>query len=412
LLYHIYELNHATIAPYRAAAEMGLWALRHPLNPFAETQMNKTMAAAIDVFESTTRRYGKPPFGLHETVIDGKNVPVREHVVWEKPFCKLVHFERDRKAMKNTIQPKMLIVAPLSGHYATLLRGTIETMLPHYEVYVTDWVDARMVPLSKGRFDLDDYIDYLIDIFHVLGPDVHALAVCQPAVPVFAAVAVMHDDDDPHVPLSMTLMGGPIDTRESPTEVNRLATERGTEWYERNVVMSVPFPHPGAMRLVYPGFVQLSGFMAMNLDRHVSAHWDFFEHMVDGDGESAEKHREFYDEYLSVMDMTAEFYLQTVDAVFVQHALPKGEFMHRGRKVRPEAITKTALMTVEGEKDDISGVGQTKAAHKLTKKLPDAMKAHWEQPGVGHYGVFNGSRWRNEIAPRVRAFTSLHAERK
>ncbi|MEQ9527161.1 MAG: polyhydroxyalkanoate depolymerase, partial [Parvibaculaceae bacterium] len=249
------------------------------------------------------------------------------------------------------------------------------------------------------------------DMCHELGPDVHLLAVCQPSVPVFAAAAVMHDNDDPYVPLSMTLMGGPIDTRESPTEVNNLATERGTEWYERNVVMSVPWPHPGVMRRVYPGFVQLSGFMAMNLDRHMDAHWNYFDHMVEGDGDSAEKHREFYDEYLSVMDMTAEFYLQTVDEVFVKHSLPKGEFSHRGKLVRPEAITKTALMTVEGEKDDISGVGQTRAAHKLCTKLPDAMKTHWEQPGVGHYGVFNGSRWKSEIAPRVRAFMGRHSKR-
>jgi poly(3-hydroxybutyrate) depolymerase len=397
VLYHFYELNHAAVAPFRAAAEMSLWALRHPLNPFAETAVHKTLAAAIDVFETTTRRYGKPAFGLHETTVDGKPVPVTEKIVWERPFV--------------APQQKLLIVAPLSGHYATLLRGTVEAMLPHNEVYITDWEDARKVPFTEGTFDLDDYIDYVIDMCHELGPDVHLLAVCQPSVPVFAAVAAMHDNDDAYVPLSMTLMGGPIDTRESPTEVNRLATERGTEWYERNVLTTVPWPHPGFMRRVYPGFVQLSGFMAMNLDRHMDAHWNYFDHMVDGDGDSAEKHREFYDEYLSVMDMTAEFYLQTVDEVFVKHSLPKGEFTHRGKPVRPEAITKTALMTVEGEKDDISGVGQTKAAHKLCTKLPEAMKTHWEQPGVGHYGVFNGSRWNSEIAPRVRAFMSRHAKR-
>ncbi|MEP2828648.1 polyhydroxyalkanoate depolymerase [Parvibaculum sp.] len=412
MLYHLYELNHAAVAPFRAAAEVGLWALRHPLNPLAESVTHKTLAAAFDVFESTTRRYGKPEFGLHETEIDGKPVPVTEKIVWERPFCNLIHFEREPSAMKGTgTQPKLLIVAPLSGHYATLLRGTVEAMLPYNEVYITDWTDARKVPLTEGGFDLDDYIDYIIDMCHELGPDVHLLAVCQPSVPVFAAVAVMHDNDDPYVPLSMTLMGGPIDTRESPTEVNRLATERGTEWYERNVVMTVPWPHPGVMRRVYPGFVQLSGFMAMNLDRHMDAHWNYFDHMVEGDGDSAEKHREFYDEYLSVMDMTAEFYLQTVDEVFVKHSLPKGEFTHRGKVVRPDAITRTALMTVEGEKDDISGVGQTKAAHKLCTKLADAKKTHWEQPGVGHYGVFNGSRWKAEIAPKVREFMARNAKR-
>jgi len=412
VLYHIYELNHAAIAPFRAAAQMSLWALRHPLNPFAETVGGKTLAAAFDVFESTTRRYGKPSFDLHETMIGGKPVPVTEKIVWKRPFGRLIHFEREPSALKGTApQPKLLIVAPLSGHYATLLRGTVEAMLPYNEVYITDWNDARNVPLTAGSFDLDDYIDYIIDMCRELGPDIHILAVCQPSVPVFAAVAVMHDNDDPHVPLTMTLMGGPIDTRENPTEVNRLATERGTEWYERNVITSVPWPHAGVLRRVYPGFVQLSGFMAMNLDKHMDAHWIYFDHLVDGDGDSAEKHREFYDEYLSVMDMTAEFYLQTVDLVFVTHALPKGELTHRGKPVRPGAITKTALMTVEGEKDDISGVGQTRAAHKLCKNLPDSMKTHWEQRGVGHYGVFNGSRWKSEIAPRVRAFIASHSGR-
>lgn len=411
VLYQLYELNHAAVMPLRAAAEIGLWALRHPLNPFGQTVGARNWAAALDLFESVTRRYGKPKFGLDETVIEGRPVPVVERVVWEHPYCRLIHFERETSALKGLKQPKLLIVAPMSGHYATLLRGTVEAMLPHCEVYITDWTDARMVPLAEGGFDLDDYIDYVIDMARALGPELHVLAVCQPSVPVFAAVALMNEDKDPLAPVSMTLMGGPIDTRESPTEVNRLATTRGTEWYERNVIITVPLPYPGVMRRVYPGFVQLSGFMAMNLDRHMDAHWSFFDHMVQGDGDSAQKHREFYDEYLSVMDMTAEFYLQTVDRVFVRHELPKGELTHRGRPVRPDAIVRTALMTVEGEKDDISGVGQTKAAHKLAHKLAQSKHQHWEQPGVGHYGVFNGSRWRNEIAPRVRAFMASHGAR-
>ncbi len=412
VLYHLYEINHAAVTPFRAAAELSLWALRHPLNPFGETIGAKNMAAALDLFESVTRRYGKPKFGLDETEIAGKPVPVVERVVWEKPFCKLIHFEREASAAKGLAdQPKLLIVAPMSGHYATLLRGTVEAMLPYCDVYITDWIDARAVPLSAGNFHLDDYVDYVIEMIQALGPDVHVLAVCQPSVPVFAAVAAMNEDKDPHAPLTMTLMGGPIDTRESPTEVNRLATERGTEWYERNVITTVPMPHPGFMRRVYPGFVQLSGFMAMNLDRHMDAHWNYFDHMVEGDGDSAQKHREFYDEYLAVMDMTAEFYLETVDRVFVRHQLPKGELYHRDRLVRPQAITRTALMTVEGEKDDISGVGQTKAAHKLASALPASMRDHWEQPGVGHYGVFNGSRWTTEIAPRVRDFMARHGRR-
>ncbi len=411
VLYQLYELNHAAVMPLRAAAELSLWALRHPLNPFGETVSVRNWAAALDVFESITRRYGKPKFGLDETVIEGRPVPVVERTVWERPFCRIIHFEREASALKGLKQPKLLIVAPMSGHYATLLRGTVEAMLPHCEVYITDWTDARMVPLAEGGFDLDDYIDYVIDMTRALGPELHVLAVCQPSVPVFAAVALMNEDKDPLAPQSVTLMGGPIDTRESPTEVNRLATTRGTEWYERNVITTVPLPYPGVMRRVYPGFVQLSGFMAMNLDRHMDAHWRYFDHMVEGDGDNAQKHREFYDEYLAVMDMTSEFYLQTVDQVFVRHALPKGEFSHRGRVVRPEAITATALMTVEGEKDDISGVGQTKAAHKLADKLAAAKHEHWEQPGVGHYGVFNGSRWRDEIAPRVRAFMARHGSR-
>lgn len=411
MLYQLYELNHAAVAPLRAAAEFGLLTLRNPLNPFGDTVPGRNLAAAWDLFETITRRYGKPRFGLDETSIDGRPVPVIERTVWERPFCKLIHFERETSAIKGLKQPRLLIVAPMSGHYATLLRGTVEAMLPHCDTYITDWADARMVPLTAGRFDLDDYIDYVIEMCRLLGPDLHVLAVCQPSVPVFAAVAVMHDDADPLAPLSLTLMGGPIDTRENPTEVNRLATERGTGWYERNVITTVPWPYPGALRRVYPGFLQLSGFMAMNFDRHVDAHRNYFQHMVEGDGDSAQKHREFYDEYLAVMDMTAEFYLQTVDLVFVRHTLPRGEFCHRGRPVRPEAITRTALMTVEGEKDDISGIGQTRAAHTLCKKLPAPMHEHYEQPGVGHYGVFNGTRWRDEIAPRVRAFMNRHQSR-
>src|SRR5690606_35000020 len=273
-------------------------------------------------------------------------------------------------------QPKMLVVAPMSGHYATLLRGTVETFLPTHEVYITDWADARMIPLSEGRFDLDDYIDYVISMLHVLGPDVHVLAVCQPAVPVIAAIARMEAQNDPFVPRSMTLMGGPIDTRRSPTAVNKLAEERGTEWFRRNCIFRVPFPNPGFMRSVYPGFLQLSGFMAMNLDRHISAHLEMFNHLVEGDGDSADKHRDFYDEYLAVMDLTAEFYLQTVDTLFVRHALPKGEMMHRDRPVDLSAIRRVALMTVEGEKDDISGVGQTQAAHDLCTNIPAEMRVH------------------------------------
>ena len=296
----------------------------------------------------------------------------------------------------------------MSGHYATLLRGTVEAMLPRHEVYITDWVDARQVPLAAGRFDLDDYIDYVIAMIHHLGADVHVMAVCQPAVPVFAAVALMEAANDPLAPSSMVLMGGPIDTRVNPTAVNTMAQERGLDWFERHAVMMVPWPLPGFLRRVYPGFLQLGGFMGMNLDRHLLAHREFYDHLVQGDGDSAGKHRDFYDEYLAVMDLTAEFYLDTVDKVFIRQALPKGEFTHRGRRVDPAAIRRTALLTIEGERDDISGVGQTEAAHRLAVNLPDDKRYHYLQMGVGHYGVFNGSRFRSEIAPRIRDFIRSH----
>ena len=292
----------------------------------------------------------------------------------------------------------------MSGHFATLLRGTVEAFLPNHDVYITDWADARLIPLSEGRFDLDDYIDYVISILHALGGDTHVIAVCQPAVPVIAAAALMEADDDPYAPLSMTLMGGPIDTRVNPTAVNKLAEERGTEWFRSHVVTKVPFPNPGFMRDVYPGFLQLHGFVSMNLDRHIEAHKQLFMHLVHGDGNSAHKHKEFYDEYLAVMDLAAEYYLQTVDTVFVRHALPLGEMTYRGRPVDLAAIKRVGLLTVEGEHDDISGVGQTEAAHRLCVNLPADRHAHWLQPNVGHYGVFNGSRFRAEIVPRISDF--------
>ncbi|MGL4405595.1 MAG: polyhydroxyalkanoate depolymerase, partial [Notoacmeibacter sp.] len=365
------------------------------------------VAAACEVFERATRRYTKPNFGLTETVIGGKTVPVVEKTVWSRPFCNLIHFERGLPKSKAK-DPTILIVAPMSGHYATLLRGTVEAMLPHGEVYITDWIDARNVPVTDGSFDLDDYIDYVKDMIHALGPKTHVIAVCQPSVPVLAAVAVMAGADDALQPASMTLMGGPIDTRKNPTAVNRLADGKTLDWFRSKVIMSVPWPNPGFTRAVYPGFMQLSGFMTMNLDRHLTAHNEFFQHLVKGDGDSAEKHRDFYDEYMAVMDLTAEFYLQTVDTVFIKQALPKGLMMHRATKVDPSLIKKTALLTVEGENDDISGVGQTEAAQTLCTSLPDDMRQHYVQPHVGHYGVFNGSRFRAEIAPRIVAFINKH----
>jgi poly(3-hydroxybutyrate) depolymerase len=407
MFYQLYELNHAAMAPIRAAADLMRQAYTHPLNPLTDTMFGRTLTAGLEVFERTTRRYAKPEFGLMETPIDGKSVPVREEIVWKKPFCQLIHFDRSLPASRAK-DPRILVVAPMSGHYATLLRGTVEALLPGADVYITDWIDARMVPVAEGTFDLDDYIDYVIEMLHHLGPDTHVVAVCQPSVPVLAAAALMEEAGDPLSPASMTLMGGPIDTRINPTAVNKLAEDRPLEWFAENVVMNVPWPQPGFLRPVYPGFLQLSGFMSMNLDRHVNAQKEFFMHLVKNDGEP-EKHREFYDEYLAVMDLTAEFYLQTVDQVFMKHALPKGELMHRGRRVDPSAIRNVALLTVEGENDDISGVGQTQAAQTICTNIPEAMRMHYLQPDVGHYGVFNGSRFRREIAPRILAFAGEHA---
>ncbi|MEZ5799524.1 MAG: polyhydroxyalkanoate depolymerase [Nitratireductor sp.] len=403
MYYMLYEMSHAVLGPWRAAADATRLFYSNPVNPASHTNFGKQMAASAEVFERVTRRYGKPEFGITETKVNGMAVPVTEKIVWKRPFCNLIHFQRALPEGKSA-GPRILIVAPMSGHYATLLRGTVEEMVQHGDVYITDWIDARMVPVTDGSFDLDDYIDYVMSILHFLGSNTHVMAVCQPSVPVLAAVALMEARKDQHAPASMTLMGGPIDTRENPTAVNKLAEDKGIDWFRDNVIMNVPFPHPGFMRDVYPGFLQLSGFMSMNLDRHIVAHQEFFAHLVRDDGDSAEKHREFYDEYLAVMDLDAAFYLQTVDAVFVRHALPKGELMHRGTRVDCSAITTTALMTVEGENDDISGLGQTRAAHKLCLNLPEEKRVHYMQPKVGHYGVFNGSRFRAEISPRIRDF--------
>jgi poly(3-hydroxybutyrate) depolymerase len=378
--------------------------LKNPANPLSQTPFARTMAASCELFERMTRRYGKPAFGLETTRVGGVRTPVVERIVWERPFCRLIHFDKLWQDNKPHHQPRVLIVAPMSGHYATLLRGTVEAFLPGHDVYITDWVDARMVPASEGPFDLDDYIDYVIGMFRHLGPTTHVMAVCQPSVPVIAAVARMEAEEDEDAPRSMTLMGGPIDTRRAPTAVNKVAEERGIEWFRRHCIVRVPFTYPGFMREVYPGFLQLSGFMAMNLDRHVEAHHEMFHHLVIGDGDSAAKHADFYDEYMAVMDLTAEFYLQTVDKVFVKHQLPKGEMMHRDKPVDLTAIRRTALMTVEGEKDDISGVGQTEAAQDLCVNIPQDRRVHYVQAGVGHYGVFNGSRFRSQIAPRIAEF--------
>ena len=409
-LYWFYEMSHAALNPSRAWADATRLFFKNPINPLSFTTYGKSVAAACELFERSTRRYRRPEWRIASTLVGGERVPVVPKIVWQRPFCRLLHFERMFERPPQRPQPRLLIVAPLSGHYPTLLRGTVEAFLPNHEVYITDWVDARMVPVTDGPFDLDDYIDYLISMLHALGGDIHVIAVCQPSVPVLAAAALMEADDDPYLPTSMVLMGGPIDTRVNPTVVNQLAQQRGTDWFRRHVITKVPFPNPGFMRDVYPGFLQLNGFMSMNLDRHIEAHKQLFMHLVRGDGDSAAKHKEFYDEYLAVMDLAAEYYLQTVETVFVRHDLPNGRMTHRGRLVDPRRIRQVALLTIEGEHDDISGVGQTEAAHRLCTNIPADRHAHWLQPGVGHYGVFNGSRFRAEIAPRIADFVLSMAQ--
>lgn len=411
MLYTAYELGYAAISPARIAAGIGARMWRSPFNPIADSWLARTAAASLDMFEHASRRYPRPEWKIEETVIGGVPAAVEVETVLHKDFGDLVHFRRDEDAVKaggGEADPKVLIVAPLSGHYATLLRGTVEAMLPSHDVYITDWIDARHVPIIAGRFDLNTYIDYVMDFLREIGPGAHAIAVCQPGPAVLSAAAVLAEENDPARPSTLTIMGSPIDARRSPTVPNLLAQERPFEWFESNMIHTVPAPYAGMLRRVYPGFIQLYSFLSMNSDRHVNAHYDYFEHLVTGDGNSADKHRQFYDEYLSVMDMTEEFYLQTISEVFQKHSLPKGELMHNGRKVRPDAMRDIGLMTVEGERDDISGIGQTQAAHDLCLNIPDRMKIDYVQEGVGHYGVFNGSRWRKEIQPKVQEFIRAH----
>ncbi|MCH2547607.1 MAG: polyhydroxyalkanoate depolymerase [Alphaproteobacteria bacterium] len=403
-LYNMHEMHHATMSPIRTAASMNKMLFRSPYNLLSYTRFGKTFAAASELVERATRRYIKPEFEIERTSIKGKRYDIEEETVMELPFCRLLHFKKKQKID----QPTVLLVAPMSGHHATLLRGTVRGLLPHADVYITDWTDAREVPFYEGKFDLGDYMTYLMEFMKHLGRDTHTIAVCQPAVPLMASVAVLNAQNAEYAPRSMTLMGGPIDTREAPTVVNRTATERPLSWFENNVVTRVPANYPGFMRKVYPGFLQLTGFMTMNLERHIGEHIKLYNHLVQGDGDSAEAHRKFYNEYLSVADLPGEFYLQTIDVVFQRHLLPKGEMTYNGQKVDPTKITRTALLTIEGELDDISGVGQTAAAQKLCTNLPDAMKHHHLQKGVGHYGIFNGTKFREQVLPVINKFIATH----
>ena len=408
MLYNTYEVQKNWLAGASAMASMSAELLQSPANPFAFMGA-PVMASALEVFAHASAPRGKPAFGLTSTIVDGKEVAVHEEIVLQKPFGQLKRFVK--AGVENA--PRLLIVAPMSGHYATLLRGTVERMLPKHDVYITDWRDARQVPLSAGHFDLDDYIDYLSAFLDHIGQDsddkrAHMLAVCQPSVPCFAAAAIMSADKHPCRPKTLTMMGGPIDTREAPTAVNTLSTERPHSWFQQNVIATVPANYQGSGRKVYPGFLQLGGFMTMNLGNHMNSHWEMFKHLVVGDDESADATKDFYDEYRSVCDMTAEFYLQTVDVVFQRHLLPKGEMMHRGRLIDPKAITDIAILAIEGERDDITGVGQTKSALTIATKLPDSHKKYHLAPEVGHYGIFNGSKWRDKIAPVVEDWIASH----
>ncbi|MBD3730842.1 MAG: polyhydroxyalkanoate depolymerase [Sphingomonadales bacterium] len=409
MLYHAHEMQRAWLSSASAMASIGAELLGNPANPMGYFGMAPMMASALEVFAHATAPRGKPEFDIDTVEVDGHKYPVTEAAVVRKAYGDLLRFSHTGLPADA---PKLLIVAPMSGHYATLLRGTVARMLEHAEVYITDWADAKMVPPHEGRFDLDDYIDYLIEFLTFIGEGTHMLAVCQPSVPALAATAVMAGDGNPFRPATLTMMGGPIDTRESPTTVNDVAMDRPIEWFRHNVVATVPIQYPGAGRKVYPGFMQLAGFMSMNLGSHLLSHYEMFKHLTVGDEESAQATKDFYDEYRSVCDMTAEFYLQTVEEVFQRHSLPNGEFVHRGKVIDLGAIKDTAILAIEGEKDDISGIGQTKAALKLATGLATAKKKYYMAEGAGHYGIFNGSKWRTKVAPVVEQFMADHAMAK
>ena len=416
MLYTLHEAAYRTAAPLRVAAEFARDFWSSPINPAGASHLGRSLYASSDLIVGLTRRYFKPAWNIDEVIVDGHAVRVTSETPWRSAWVTLRHFRREPVDLAAAGReapdagPAVLIIAPLSGHFATLLRGTVETFLADHDVYVTDWSNARDVPLIEGRFGFHDYVDALGEILRHIGRRAHVVAVCQPGPPALAQAALMAEDDDPLRPASLTLMGSPIDARLSPTAANRLAEERPFTWFQSHMIHTVPWPYAGAFRRVYPGFVQLYSFLSMNPRMHQDAHRRYFDDLVSGDGDSADKHRQFYDEYLSVLDLSEEFYLETVDIVFQSHLLPKGELIHRGRRVDLGAMTDIGLMTVEGENDDISGVGQTQAAHGLCANVPSDMRELYVQPGVGHYGVFNGRRFANEIYPRVRDFIARREE--
>lgn len=406
MLYQLHEMQRSFLTPLMQWADASSKLFSNPVSPFAHTPFSQRIAAGYELMYRLGKDYEKPAFGIDTTTIKDETVNIVERIAVNKPFCKLLHFKKDLPdaAFAALDQPTVLLVAPLSGHHATLLRDTVRALLPDHDVFITDWVDARMVPLSDGPFHLDDYIYYVQDFIRTLGPDVHVISVCQPTVPVLAAISLMASDNDPKLPKTMTMMGGPIDPRKSPTAVNDLATEKPFSWFENTVIYSVPGNYPGFGRKVYPGFLQHAGFIAMNPGRHAQSHREFYQHLVRGDEESAESHRKFYDEYNAVLDMPAEYYLETIKTVFQEHRLPKGTWEVGGKLVRPQDIKTVALFTIEGELDDISGAGQTQAAHELCSGIPEHMHRDYVAEKAGHYGIFSGRRWREIICPKIGEF--------
>ncbi|WP_345795786.1 polyhydroxyalkanoate depolymerase [Castellaniella sp. MT123] len=405
MLYDLHELQRSLLAPFTAFTETGSQLFSNPYSPLAYTPLSRQFAAAYELAHRVGKDYQKPAWNLPFTTIDGRETAVHEDIALAQPFCHLVHFRRETTRQ----DPRVLLVAPLSGHHATLLRDTVRALLPSHDVYVTDWIDARMVPIADGTFGLDDYVHYIQAFLVHLGPDTHVISVCQPTVPVLAAVSLLASTDAPCQPRTMIMMGGPIDTRRSPTQVNRLATTKPYAWFEDNLIHRVPPRYVGAGRLVYPGFLQHAGFVAMNPDRHVKSHYDFYLDLLRGDDSDAQAHRRFYDEYNAVLDMPAQFYLDTIRTVFQEFRLPRGTWTIDGQLVEPTAIRKTALLTIEGELDDISGEGQTHAAHDLCASLPDGMREAHTAAGCGHYGIFSGRRWRAQICPKISSFIRAHA---
>jgi poly(3-hydroxybutyrate) depolymerase len=407
MLYQIYETQRALMAPFSEFASASAKLYSHPLSPFAHTPLAQRVSASYDLLHRLAKDYEKPPFNINSATVGGVEIAVQEQVALHKPFCRLLRFKRftdnPRALDEMKAQPKVLVVAPLSGHHSTLLRDTVKSLLREHKVFITDWTDARMVPAQAGAFHLDDYVEYVQEFIRHIGPDVHVISVCQPTVPVLAAISLMASRGEP-TPRTMTMMGGPIDARRSPTAVNNLAINKSYSWFENNVIFRVPQNFPGAGRRVYPGFLQHTGFVAMNPDRHMTSHYDYFRDLIRGDDDSAESHRQFYDEYNAVLDMPAEYYLDTIKTVFQDFALVNGTWTVKGELVRPQDITTTALLTIEGELDDISGAGQTKAAHELCTGVPEGRSFHYDAVGAGHYGIFSGRRWREKVYPEVAAF--------